>query len=88
MEGTLQFCGDVSGFENATRDSEEFTSISRDRDAIYLSQGDRGLGVAWVWIGVEDVEKRSMRNTKLADLIQVRDVSYSSGSDYLGEAYP
>jgi hypothetical protein len=44
MEGTLQFCGDVSGFENATRDSEEFTSVSRDRAAIYLCQGDRGPG--------------------------------------------
>jgi len=48
---------DVLGFENASWGSDDFTSVSRDRAALYLCQGAQGRGGAWVWIGVEDVEK-------------------------------
>ena len=32
------------------------TSVSRDRCCIFLSQGDQGTPVSWMWIGVADVE--------------------------------
>src|SRR5216684_1261537 len=57
MEASLRFYVDILGFENASWGSNNFTSISRDRAAIYLCQGDQGRGGSWVWIGVEDVEK-------------------------------
>ena len=53
----LRFYVDVLGFENASWGTDEFTSISRDRAAIYLCRGAQGRGGAWIWIGVEDVEK-------------------------------
>lgn len=56
MAASLHFYVDTLGFTNAEWGSDDFTSISRDEAAIYLSQGDQGLGGAWVWIGVEDVD--------------------------------
>ena len=57
MKTSLQFYVDVLGFENASWGTEFFTSIRRDRTALYLCQGGQGGGAAWVWIGVENVEK-------------------------------
>jgi predicted enzyme related to lactoylglutathione lyase len=57
MEVSLQFYVDVLGFENAKWGGEDFTSVSRDRAAIYLCQRGQGRGGAWIWIGVEDVEQ-------------------------------
>lgn len=57
MQAALRFYVDVLGFENAAWGTEDFTSISRDRAAIYLCRGDQGRGGAWVWIGVEDAQK-------------------------------
>ena len=57
MEISIRFYTKVLGFEKAKWGGEDFTSVSRDRAAIYLCQRDQGRGGAWVWIGVEDVEK-------------------------------
>lgn len=57
MKTSLQFYVDVLGFENAAWGNDGFTHISRDRTGIYLCQGGQGRGGAWVWIGVDDVEK-------------------------------
>jgi predicted enzyme related to lactoylglutathione lyase len=57
METSLQFYVDVLGFENASWGTQYFTSIRRGGTALYLCQGGQGRGAAWVWIGVEDVEK-------------------------------
>ena len=57
MQVSLRFYMDKLGFENARWGSDNFTSVSRDRAAIYLCQGDQGRGGAWIWIGVEDAEK-------------------------------
>ena len=57
MQASLHFYVDIMGFKNAAWGDDGFTSISRDRAAIYLCRGDQGRGGAWVWIGVEDVEK-------------------------------
>jgi predicted enzyme related to lactoylglutathione lyase len=35
---------------------ESIASVSRDRCALFLVEGDQGYPGAWVWIGVEDVE--------------------------------
>jgi predicted enzyme related to lactoylglutathione lyase len=42
------------GFRNADWALADFTSVNRDRAAIYLCEGGQGRGGAWVWIGVED----------------------------------
>src|SRR5713101_7739272 len=57
MQASLQFYVGALGFENASWGRDNFTSVSRDRAAIYLCQGDQGRGGAWLWIGVEDVDK-------------------------------
>ncbi len=57
MKASLRFYVDALGFENASWGTDDFTSIARDRAAIYLCQGAQGRGGAWIWIGVEDVEK-------------------------------
>jgi predicted enzyme related to lactoylglutathione lyase len=57
MKTALRFYVDVLGFENASWGTSEFTSVSRDGAAIYLCQGGQGRGGAWIWIGVDDVEK-------------------------------
>jgi catechol 2,3-dioxygenase-like lactoylglutathione lyase family enzyme len=46
MQAALRFYVDVLGFEYADWGTEDFTSISRDRAAIYLSQGDQGRAAA------------------------------------------
>lgn len=57
MGDSLRFYVDVLGFENVDWGTDDFTSVSRDQAAIYLCRGGQGRGGAWVWIGVEDVEK-------------------------------
>jgi predicted enzyme related to lactoylglutathione lyase len=57
MQASLRFYVDALGFENVNWGTDDFTSVSRDRAAIYLCRGDQGRGGAWVWIGVEDAEK-------------------------------
>jgi predicted enzyme related to lactoylglutathione lyase len=57
MALALRFYVDLLGFENANWGDESFTNISRDSAGIYLCQGDQGQGKAWIWIGVEDVQK-------------------------------
>ena len=56
MQASLRFYVDQLGFENVSWGTDDFTSVSRDRAAIYLCRGDQGRGAAWVWIGVEDAE--------------------------------
>jgi catechol 2,3-dioxygenase-like lactoylglutathione lyase family enzyme len=57
MNASLRFYVDKLGFKNAGWGGDEFTSVNRDRAAIYLCRGDQGRGGAWIWIGVEDAEK-------------------------------
>jgi catechol 2,3-dioxygenase-like lactoylglutathione lyase family enzyme len=57
MRASLRFYVDLLGFENASWGSDDFTQVSREGHGIYLCHGDQGQGRAWVWIGVEDVEK-------------------------------
>jgi predicted enzyme related to lactoylglutathione lyase len=57
MKTSLRFYVNTLGFENARWGNEDFTSVSRDEAAIYLCRRDQGQAGAWIWIGVEDVEK-------------------------------
>jgi predicted enzyme related to lactoylglutathione lyase len=57
MAASLKFYVDLLGFENASWGTEEFTSVNRDRAALYLCQRGQGRGGAWAWIGAEDVEE-------------------------------
>lgn len=57
MKAALAFYVDILGFKNAPWGTDDFTSISRDRAAIYLCRGGQGRGGAWVWVGVDDVER-------------------------------
>jgi catechol 2,3-dioxygenase-like lactoylglutathione lyase family enzyme len=56
MKRSLDFYIGLLGFENDWG-GDDFTSVSRDNAAIYLSEGDQGDGRAWIWIGAEDVQK-------------------------------
>lgn len=57
MEASLRFYVERLGFQNATWGTQDFTSVNRDGAGIYLCRGGQGAGRAWIWIGVEDVEK-------------------------------
>ncbi len=57
MKLSLRFYVDVLGFENASWGNDDFTSVIRDGAGLYLCRGDQGRGGAWVWIGVDDVER-------------------------------
>jgi predicted enzyme related to lactoylglutathione lyase len=57
MQASLRFYVDVLGFENAPWGSDDFTSINRQGGGIYLSKGDQGHRGAWLWIGVDDVQR-------------------------------
>jgi predicted enzyme related to lactoylglutathione lyase len=57
MQRSVRFYVDQLGFKNVFWGTDEFTSVNRDRAGIYLCRGDQGRGQAWIWIGVEDVEK-------------------------------
>lgn len=57
MRTSLCFYVDQLGFQNAPWGGDDFTSVNRDRAGIYLCRGGQGRGRAWIWIGVEDVEK-------------------------------
>ena len=57
MERALQFYVDLLGFKNVAWGTEEFTRVNRDRAGIYLCRQGQGAGKAWLWIGVEDVER-------------------------------
>jgi catechol 2,3-dioxygenase-like lactoylglutathione lyase family enzyme len=57
MEASVRFYVDLLGFKNANWGNDEFTSVNRDRVGIYLCRGGQGAGRAWIWIGVDDVER-------------------------------
>lgn len=57
MQDSLRFYVGQLGFQNADWGGDDFTSVNRDRAGIYLCRGGQGRGAAWIWIGVEDVEK-------------------------------
>lgn len=57
MQASLRFYVEILGFENASWGTDDFTSISRDRQGIYLCRDGQGRGGAWIWVGVEDVEQ-------------------------------
>ena len=68
MQRSLHFYVDQLGFKNADWESNDFTSVNRDRAGIYLCRGGQGRGGAWVWIGVEDA-------TRLHGELQARGVA-------------
>jgi catechol 2,3-dioxygenase-like lactoylglutathione lyase family enzyme len=57
MQASLRFYVDLLGFRNVRWGTDEFTSVNRDRAGVYLCRGGQGQGRAWLWMGVEDVEK-------------------------------
>ena len=57
MQTSLDFYVGKLGFKNVEWGNDDFTSVSRDRAALYICRGGQGRGGAWVWIGVEDAEQ-------------------------------
>jgi predicted enzyme related to lactoylglutathione lyase len=57
IQASLRFYVDLLDFKNAPWGTDDFTSINRDRADIYLCRSGQGRGAAWIWIGVEDVER-------------------------------
>jgi catechol 2,3-dioxygenase-like lactoylglutathione lyase family enzyme len=57
LEASLRFYVDILGFRNASWGTADFTQVSRETGSIFLSRGGQGRGGAWVWVGVDDVEK-------------------------------
>lgn len=54
MQNSLRYYVEVLGFRNADWGSDDFTCVTRDGAAIYLSRGGQGCAGTWAWIGVED----------------------------------
>jgi predicted enzyme related to lactoylglutathione lyase len=57
MPVAVQYYVDMLGFKNASWGNEYFTSVTRDKAAIYLVVGEQGQTGSWVWIGVGDATK-------------------------------
>jgi hypothetical protein len=77
MQASLQFSVNALGFENASWGTEDFTSVTRDRTGIYLCRGGQGQGRAWIWVGVDDVEKLHLEYQTLGLKIRLPPTSYS-----------
>jgi catechol 2,3-dioxygenase-like lactoylglutathione lyase family enzyme len=58
LAASIRFYVDVLGFKVdwGGEDESTFASVSRDRRAIMLCQGEQGQPGTWLWIGVEDIE--------------------------------
>ncbi len=56
IAASVQYYVGALGFANAEWGNDDFTSVSRGGEAIYLCRGGQGNVGSWVWIGVEDVE--------------------------------
>jgi predicted enzyme related to lactoylglutathione lyase len=76
MQSSLEFYVNALGFENASWGTEDFTSITRDRTGIYLCRGGQGQGKAWIWIGVDDVEKLHQEYQALGLKIRLPPTNY------------
>jgi predicted enzyme related to lactoylglutathione lyase len=57
MKRALRFYVDLLGFKTVDWSTDNFASIYKDRAALFLCRQAQGRGAAWVWIGVDDVEK-------------------------------
>jgi len=56
LEAAIEYYVNVLGFKTDFIGPGRFASVSRDRCALFLSEGDQGNPGVWVWIGVNDVE--------------------------------
>lgn len=58
LAASIRFYVDVLGFKVdwGGEEGSIFASVSRDRRAIMLCQGEQGQPGTWLWIGVEDIE--------------------------------
>jgi catechol 2,3-dioxygenase-like lactoylglutathione lyase family enzyme len=77
MQASLQFYVKALGFENAHWGTDDFTSVTRDGTGIYLCRGDQGQGRAWIWVGVDDVEKLHQEYQSLGLKIRLPPTNYS-----------
>jgi catechol 2,3-dioxygenase-like lactoylglutathione lyase family enzyme len=77
MQVSLRFYVDVLGFDNAPWGTDDFTSVNRPGCGIYLCRGDQGRGGAWVWIGVDDVERLHEQLKERGIPIRLEPTNYS-----------
>lgn len=54
LEASVDYYVNLLGFRLDFRDA--IASVSRDRCAFFLVDGDQGNPGAWVWVGVDDVD--------------------------------
>jgi predicted enzyme related to lactoylglutathione lyase len=54
LEASVRYYVDMLGF--GIDFYESIASVSRDRCAVFLVQGDQGNPGSWVWVGVNDVD--------------------------------
>jgi predicted enzyme related to lactoylglutathione lyase len=76
MQRALHFYVDLLGFKNVEWGTDEFTSVNRDRAGIYLRRRGQGAGKAWMWIGVQDVEKLQDELTSRGVAIRMPPTNY------------
>ncbi len=56
LKASVEYYVSKLGFKKDWEGPGPFTSVSRGRCHIFLSEGDQGHTGSWVWIGVEDAE--------------------------------
>ena len=77
IDASLNFYVDLLGFKNAHWGTADFTSVNRDQAGIYLCQRGQGQGKAWIWIGVEDVDKLHEEYKSCGVAIRLPPTNYS-----------
>src|SRR4051812_43835330 len=55
LPASMRFYIEMLGFKLDWQ-TAMFASVSRDRHAIMLCQGEQGNAGTWIWIGVDDIE--------------------------------
>jgi predicted enzyme related to lactoylglutathione lyase len=57
ITASVRFYEKVLGFQNASWGNDDFSHVGRDGHGIYLCRDGQGRGGAWVWIGVNDIDR-------------------------------
>lgn len=56
IAASVRYYTEALGFASADWGTDDFTLVSRDGAAIYLSRRSQGQPGTWAWVGVADVE--------------------------------
>ncbi len=76
LSASIDYYVNILGFQKDWAD-QSMASVSRDRAAVYLCQGEQGQPGTWIWIGVNDVQSLFEEYKSKGALIRMEPVNFS-----------